>query len=163
MNIELYKLEDFEGQKVKQIIKNCDSEILVFKTSFLHKKEQVDNLLFFDCIQKRSRAVCIIIDVDFEKCLASDVFIFDKKQVRKIDVKDCVFGFCLRLDMAKIMFVFGDNIYKSKFKNFALKSDCKNIVHIDLYQEGYVFCDKNFEENLNIISTFCEGKFIIKK
>ncbi len=163
MNICLDKLLNFDKRKLKDIIKNNDSEILVLTTNFLYKKEQVDNLLFFDYIAKKCKDVVVIIDVNFEKYKVENTYIFDGSAIRNIFVEDCILGFVLRFCDTKLAFVFGDNIYKKSCRECIKNNNYKNIIHIDFYNEGCDFSDNFFEKNLNILSTFYQGKFILKK
>lgn len=163
MNIYLDKLLNFDKRKLQKIIVNNDCEILVLTTNFLYKKEQVDNLLFFDFIIKKCQCVVVIIDVNFEKYKVENIYIFDKNAIRKIKREECVLGFVLRFCDTKLAFVFGDNIYKKSCRECIKNNNYKNIIHVDFYNEGYCFGDKIFEKNLNILSTFYQGKFILKK
>ena len=163
MNICLDKLLNFDRRKFQEIISDSNSEILVLTTDFLYKNEQVDNLLFFDFVTKKCQCVVVIIDVNLEKYKVENVYVFDKNAIRKIKREEGVLGFVLRCCDIKLAFVFGDNIYKKSCRECIKNNNYKNIIHVDFYNEGCCFGDNFFEKNLNILSTFYQGKFILKK
>jgi hypothetical protein len=162
MDISLCKINNLNWKNFEAKTTKYKSDLMVLTIDFLQNKKQIESLLFFDKLAKTCKQFLIIFDVDYEKCVLKNVIVLDNKKYKIIIPDFAIGGFVLRFFDTKIAFVFGDNIYRKSYRNFVKNNNYKNIVHIDLFDEGVIFEEKFYKKNTKIISTKNSGIYRLK-